>query len=368
MQTYAIYLKSKSSFITWPASDTLFGALCWAVYHLYGKGTLEKMVAEFYNKPKFILSTAFPYLERDGVRIHFFPKPLIRGLKNDEVERLAGENVRKKLDTESLNFKQEIIIVSEKLKALKKVSYVSESLFKEIVEESLNIKEIYQRLRDRRTIEKDIEKLGNVLISFGEREKIDPEKKLKTLFSEVDVLRNQIDRVAGSTVEGLLFYNKEISLYRTYGGLWFLLRTDDFEFVKPLFRYLEDTGIGGERTSGKGHFEIHWDEKPYRLPEAKNPDSFVILSRYLPDETERNFGNGFFSWNLLNLRPKRETMYPTGGKRILKDLLRVFLEGSIFPLKEKKEYYGKLEPAGDMGTYIAYYNGLTIPVFAKIGG
>jgi len=367
METYAIYLKPKSSFISWPASDTLFGAFCWAIYQLYGKERLEEEINKFREKPTFILSSAFPLLKRDGILVHFFPRPLIRELKSDDIEILAKERIGKKVEEELLDFKRGIVSVNERLKELKKVGYVSESIFNEIVEDSLSLKGIFQRFRDTGTSEKDIEKLGNTLITFNEREKIDPEKELKSIFNESDVIRNQIDRVACTTVEGLLFYNKEISLHKIYGGLWFLLETDDFEFLKPLFRYLEDTGIGGERTSGKGHFEITWNEKPCQIPEAKNPDSFIILSRWVPNENERGFDNGFASWNMFNLRSKRETMYHTGGERILKDLLRVFSEGSIFPLKEKKQYYGKLVPVGNMGTYTAYHNGLALPVFAKMG-
>lgn len=367
METYAVYLKSKSSFITWPTSDTLFGALCWATTHLYGRKILEEMLAKFKDAPKFILSSAFPYWESKDNRVHFFPKPFIRELNSGEVEALVVRKLGENVDKESLKFKQTVIEVSERLKELKKVSYVSESIFRKIVEDSLDLMNVCQRLKDRGSIEEDIEKVGNILISYEEREKLDPEKELKALISEFDVIRNQIDRVAGSTVEGLLFYNKETSLHKIYGGLWFLVKTDDFDFLKPLFRYIEDTGIGGDRTTGKGHYEITWREEPYKLPQAKNPNSIIILSRWFPNENERDFKNGFVSWNILTLRPRRETMFSVGGERVLKDLLRIFSEGSVFPLKEKKEYYGKLVPAGNMGTYNAYHNGLAIPVFAKIG-
>src|SRR3990172_5928804 len=292
MQTYAVYLKPKSSFIAWPTSDTLSGAICWSIYHLYGARTLTTMLDEFKNKPKFILSAAFPYLEKNGSRIRFFPKPLIRELRNDDVENLAVKQAGKKADRESLAFKKEVVKVSGKLKEIKKVSYVSESLFKEIVEVKLDMKGIYKRQTDTGTAENDIEKLGNSLVTFGERKKIDPDKELKDILKESDVLKNQIDRVAGTTGEGLPFLNKEFFLNRIYGGLWFLIRTDDIEFFKPLFSYLQDTGIGANRTNGKGHYEITWNEKPYQLPEAQKPDSFIILSRWFPYESEKIFGNG----------------------------------------------------------------------------
>ena len=370
MEIYAIYIRPKSSFITWPASETIFGAICWAIYHIYGEPVLEEILKDFNNRPKFILSSAFPYLQRNNSIVHFFPKPLLAELKSHEVEELAEQETNQvvKREDKALDLKRNIIIVSENLKELKRVFYVSEVLFEEIVNGSINIREIYYRLKKRGSAPRDIEKLGNSLISFGERDKIDPEGALKTLLTEADVQRNQIDRVAGSTVEGLLFFNKETLLHRDHGGLLFLVKTDDFEFLKPLFRYIQDTGIGGERTSGKGHFEIAWDENPYRLPEAKNPNIFITLSRYLPSEDERDFYQGVASWNLLNLRQKRETMYSPKSKFISKDLLRMFSEGSIFHLRKKKEYYGKIEQIEFSGANPVYRNGLALPVFAKIGG
>ena len=60
-------------------------------------------------------------------------------------------------------------------------------------------------------------------------------------------------------------------------------------------------------------------------------------------------------------------MYSAGKGRMLKDLLRVFAEGSIFPLKEKKEYYGYIVNTFKKETYAVYHNGLAIPVFTRLG-
>jgi CRISPR-associated protein Csm4 len=368
MKTYAVYLKPKSSFMTWPSSDTIFGALCWAIYHVHGQSGLENILKHFNDKPKFILSSAFPYLQGNGVIVRFFLKPLFPELKSQEVEELAKKEIKGRGSDKTLDFKQKVILISERLKEIKKASYVSEMLFKQLVDGSLKSKVIFSRLKHRGTSDSDIEKLGNCLITFGEREKVDPDGELKTLIREVDVQRNQIDRVAGSTVEGLLFFNKEFCLPKARGGLWFLVKTDDFEYMKPLFRYLEDTGIGGERTVGKGHFEIFWDENPYTLPKAKDANVFVTLSRYFPSEDERSFNEGFASWNIMNWRQRRESMYAPKGNFISNDLLRMFSEGSVFPFKERKEYYGKIESVEFSGANPVYRNGLAFPVFTRIGG
>lgn len=360
MQTYAIYLRPKSTFLSLPTSDTLFGAICWAVYHLWNEEELGNMLKEFNDKkPRFILSSVFPCLIQNESKIRFFPKPLLHELNSSQIKELVEKTVKNYLD-----YKRRIIKISERLKEIKKTNFVSENLFNEIVEGKLDLKGIYDRFKKKGTESEDIEKVGNSLITYEEREKIDPEDKLKNLIKETDVQRNQVDRIAGSTVEGLLFFKKEVSCK----GLWFLVQTDDLNFLKTVFRYLEDTGIGGERTSGKGHFQVI-EEEIFTLPKAKNPNTFIILSRYIPTEDELNFLNNELSnWNLINIRPKRESMYPIGRKYILKDSLRLFTEGSIFSLGKFKDYYGKIEDAGNMGTYTVYHNGLVVPAFAKMGG
>lgn len=371
MQTYAVYLKPKSSCITWPTSDTIFGALCWAIYHLYSRNNhaaLENMLAEFEAKPKFILSSAFPCLNKGGIRIRFFPKPLIRDVQGNDIERLAGVKAGPRADKDSLLFKQAVVAVAQKLKALKKISYVSEAIFRQMVEGLLTLEGIYRRIRHCGVIDEDIEKIGNTLITTAERKKIAREQQPEAQWKETDILHNQTDRVTCSAAEGLLFYNEEISFIKPHGQLWFLVKTDDFEFLKPLFRYLEDTGLGGERTAGKGHYKITYDDEPYHLPEAEAPDSFIILSRWFPDESEKNFGKGFSGWNLLNLRPRRETMYSAKAGFISNNLIRMFDQGSIFPLKTRQEYYGRNAPLSFTGAGPVCRDGLALPVFTKMGG
>jgi CRISPR-associated protein Csm4 len=365
MQTYAVYLYPKSTFFSsLPTSDTLFGAICWAVYHLWGENELKTMLEEFVNKkPRFILSSSFPCMIQNGKITRFYPKPLLPEPDSTQISKLAKEKSGTS-NPQNLRYKQGIVEITEKLKEIKKITFVSEAIFNQIVEGKLNIKDIYQSLRKRGSVSKDIEKIGSCLITYEERSKIDPEGELESFVKEFDIQKNQIDRVRCSTVEGLLFFNKEIACT----GLWFLVKTEDLDFLKATFRYLEDTGIGGERTTGKGHFKIQCEDA-LNLPNVDSSNSFIILSRYLPEGNELNLiSQELSNWNIINIRPKRETMYLQAGERILKDSLRLFTEGSIFHVRERKDYYGKIEDVGNMGTYTAYHNGLAIPVFANIGG
>ena len=368
METYAVYLRPKGSLVSPIHSDTLFGALCWAIRVMYGVRPLEEMLAVFNERPKFILSSAFPCLRSGDRLVRFFPKPQLPELQSGVIEELAKEKAKTD-DTSSLAFKRAVVTILEKLKTLKNASYVSETLFREMVLGQTDVKSLYHRLKGRGSASQDIEKLGNVLITMGEREPIDPDGELRALLREADVQRNQIDRVAGSTVEGLLFFDKQTFLRRDVTGLWFILRTDELDLLKPALRYLEDTGIGGERTVGKGHFEIPLGEiEQISLPEADTPNSYIALSRYLPRDGESDFTKRPLSYTVLNFRGKHESRFPVPDQSIYKDLVRVFAEGSIFPLRERKAFYGKIEKVGNLADRIVRQNGIILPVFAKIGG
>lgn len=358
MNSYRVYLRPKSSFGTWPTSETLFGAMCWAVYHLYGKTVLESMLNDYNANPKFVVSSAFPFLEKPGSLIHFYPRPMIRELTVNEVEALAEKETAGAAAHDSLPFKQKIVTITEKLKSIKRTAFVSESIFTEIVRGGFDMTSLYEQLNSGQIVYQ-----GGVLITSKESQ-AQPER---SFFDQQDALKNQIDRVTGATVEGLLFLKKETFFRTPDTGLWFVLQTDDTDFISPLLKYLQDTGIGSDRTTGKGHFDIEFGSS-FELPKADNPDSFIILSRWCPDKGERDFTGGFASWNLVNMRPIRETMYCSGKKRILKNLIRMFAEGSVFPLKQQdKSCYGMLV-ASKMDDYTVYHNGIGIPVYAKIGG
>ena len=229
MQTYGIYLYPKSTFLSLPTSDTLFGAICWAIYHLWNEKKLEDILKDFTNqRPRFILSSTFPYLVQNKCKVRFFPKPLF---PQPTSQQLAKKGMKDEIGTDDLNYKRGSVKIVERLKEIKKAPFISESLFSQLVEGRLDLKGIYPRFKKKGAIPEDIEKIGNSLITYEEREKIDPEGKLENLVKEIDIQRNQVDRVVGSTVEGLLFSNKEISCK----GLWFLVQTDDLDFLKTVF-------------------------------------------------------------------------------------------------------------------------------------
>lgn len=375
MPTYAVYLKPRASFKSSIGSDTLFGALCWAMRALNGEDELQEMLNKFKNSinskapPPFAISSAFPFIHHDGEKARLYPRPIIPELNSDQIHSLAE---RLKKQHSYLDLKQRSTsAAAEKAKQIKGAAYVSEELFAQIVQGETEAFHLCQHLVKQGSVDTDIVSWDGALITHGERKKVKAEE-LDSFAKDGDVQHNEIDRLTQATVEGRLFFTDEKFLDRKRAGLWFILRTEDLNFIKPLLRYLADTGIGGERTAGKGHFHISLDEiNPIKLPGVDNPNCFVTLSRYIPAEGECDFDREPLSYRLTTIRPKHEAQFSGPGHRTYKQLMRLFEPGSFFPFLIKKEVYGQIVNAGaisDKGGFDAYHNGLAVPVFAKIGG
>ena len=71
-----IYIKPLSTFPKLH-SDTLFGALTYAISELY-PNLVDEMINEFEeNKPPFLISSTFPVIFNEGDKVKFYPKLII---------------------------------------------------------------------------------------------------------------------------------------------------------------------------------------------------------------------------------------------------------------------------------------------------
>ncbi len=364
MDTYTILFKPRGSYASELRSDTLFGAVCWALADLR-LTDLRVLLSEFNTTPRFAFSSVFPILRKDGAEVRFFPMPLIPQLRAEQVDRLSRE-----LPVARTNAKQAKVDAVTRAKRLMKATFVSEKLFTDIVHGETDVERLWRRFRGSAGDKADdVETVGNALITQGERETISPETRLPIFAQLSDVQRNQIDRVAGATVEGLLFYEQQTFLHSEIAGLWCLARTDVPDWIAAAFRYLADTGIGGRRTSGRGNFDI--EIKPGGvIPDAgKDANAFVVLSRYLPAAGEWAAGP---SYRLQNVRGKHEAKFPSPpsgaqSSPIYKGMVRLMAEGSVFPLGPHKGIYGRIAQVGTLSDRVVWHSGLALAAFARIG-
>ena len=369
MDTYAVYLRPRCALAGGIHSDTLFGALCWAIRAVYGVAHLEALLESPDVSPPFAISSTFPCLWCGDQKVRFYPKPLLPNLHSDQVGKLAEGRARYG-GKEPLAYDKAVVDVVAKAKRTKVACFVSEELFREVVWGNMDTEGLFGRLMDGRgSMDRDIEWIGDGLITTGERKRIDPDAEHNQFWRIRDVQRNEIDRVAGATVEGRLFFVDGTVFAWDVTGLWFVLRTNDADTVRAALRYLEDTGIGRDRSVGMGHFRIEMEQ--FNLPEAEDPNAFVSLSRYIPFDGASDFGGSPLSYHLLTIRPKHEATFSGTGHHTYKATLRMFAPGSIFPLKERRDVYGRTVCVGanaEQGGWNVWHNGITIPVFARIGG
>ena len=286
-----IYLKPRSAFPELH-SDTIFGAICSAVSELYDDKTLRTIV-ELEEKPPFILSSAFPFVYRDGKRIHFFPKPLEEQKKTDS----AGIDVVKKW---------------------KKVKYIEQTIF-----ESWRSGEINE--------DKILKEFNQYIVRKGlfyDKSLEIPEGAFR--INELNSPRNTINRITQASDN--LFYST--GYYYKNAGLFFLVRFFDQrykEIVEGAMRFLRDRGFGGDVSAGRGQFDFECEDTD--IIEEMKGERFITLSRYIPNEDEVNTPGD--CWYELGLKRGRT---PDGH---VKKQVRFFTEGSTFP-DMRKEYYGRI--------------------------
>ncbi len=207
-------IKMLSSLRTYPQSDTIFGHICWGMRYLKGEEYLKNFLEQYEDDDvPLLISDAFPE--------NYLPRPLLPPLKHEEIDNMARENNKTKFEFMS------------RLKGIKKEKWIPVSLWEEIKSKASE-KQI--------TME---------LLKKSEKEK---EKYEITA-------HNTISRNTNTTLEegGLYFttdawFNKGMDIYVKF-------RDDE---VKRLWEYIwkeyiEKTGFGKDKSTGKGEIEIDID-------------------------------------------------------------------------------------------------------------
>ncbi len=362
MNTYALYFSPRGSLASWPlASDTLFGAVCWGVrvLGLMGDEELTHWLDSLQHEPPFAFSHAFPAYLKDNSPLRLYPRPLNFQLGFAAFDTLAQEWQRQKRGS----LKAAKVEVARCSKWFKKINYVSEGILAQIAAGKLTSQAILSSLLFETGA---YHERAGVLCSGTEQASL-PER----LYAVEAVQHNQVDRMAGATVEGALYYREE-TFFAPGSGLWALLRVKndrDFDqYLHPALRYLADTGFGADRTAGKGQFEIKVQPAP-ALPKPAAPTAILALSHYLPEAGELDLQGEPLAYLLKTLRPKREQKYArplSSGQKsapVYKQAVRVFEPGSVFPLKQQKDIYGRLARLTPGDQEPVYQSGAALMVY-----
>jgi CRISPR-associated protein Csm4 len=366
MQTYAVTLRPKGSSISPITAQTLFGAVCWAIDTLRLTGNMAQFVADLAQKPQFLFSSAFPFIQGPSGFIRFLPKPILPPVTMPQVQQMAEKRASTGSGT---RFKEKVKeILEQQVKPTKNAGYVSEGLFAQVCAGQWSSPALAEALG---TTVEQVPPVG-LWLKKERYQTWGQTGQPKTAWATVDVQRNAVDRVAGASAEGLLFHESQVFYQPQQTGLWFIVRAEAgvWPWLEAAFRYLADTGLGGKRAVGKGHFDFE-KPVPYTLPDVPDADSFITLSPYLPRFEEEKMEAEPRRYTLQIVRQKAENKFPGPGPQqvVYTGGLRLFGEGSVFALAEKREtHYGRIVELGQVSHRQVYYNGLALPVFAKLGG
>ncbi len=330
-------------------SPTLFGALCWATAVLYDNAAAQEMAQEL------TCSDAFPIAwGENGELVRFFPMPVLP-------QRIAP------LPDCSLSAKQQATRTLSVQKRLKAVRFVSESLFHSLVQGALSLGALGEQMQEDRLVPR-----GPCLMTREEAHRLGMSRRHLSPVTASDIQHNEIDRWTHAVVEGRLFLREE-TFFAPRVGLWFAVHLpgDTLRDRLPaLCRYLQDTGAGGERSTGKGHFGFSLQPEPLELEEPSPVSAWLCLSHYLPTPDE---AQGWLNapvkpcYTLVHWQAKYEAMF-VGGQAVYKPLRRMFAPGSVFPVHQPQTVYGRAVRSGNRLGHDVWVCGRALPVFIHLGG
>jgi CRISPR-associated protein Csm4 len=225
-------------------SDTLWGAIIQTWFLLY-----DEEPDTFCLSPPFQVSSTFPFISGRS----YYPLPL--GTLDELISEVAG------MESGLL-----------RVKDLKKIRFIEENLFMKIVTG-------YRLVLD------DITRSGAVYPAPGTDQAGDRDRA----FSLEQRPRLGTNQITGGGIEGAFFYCSD-QYFPAENGLWFLA---DFNNDKARQRFeaalrlLGDTGIGADRSVGRGQFSFIVSDLKLNIPKG---DVYLLLSLYHP--TREEVGNG----------------------------------------------------------------------------
>jgi len=267
------------------ASDTLFSAICVAASWLYGAEGVSRLLRDGAVK----LSSTFPFV---GDEL-FFPCPLGFFPKVPEEQYAL-------------------------LKRLKKVRYLSQALFEQVLcGQTVEVHE------------------NNLQGPFWFAETHSGHAIMATHVRP----RVALDRV---TQASQIYHFAEVYFDREAG--LFFLATFENEEVQQRFEaalhLLADEGIGADRTMGKGWFRWKREELTIRTPEKENTAFVVLLSLYNPRPEEASDIDPLRSHYALLTR--RGWVTAPGAMTLRRRAVRFFAEGSVLCFKANQIPRGRL--------------------------
>lgn len=261
-------------------ADTLFSAICQTWRTFYGEEVLTDFLAQYETGEPFLLTSAFPF----AGDTRFFPKPLID------------------LDVDA----------DDDRKKLKKVRFLSEKRFRQTVNDepiAFNSDDLINE--------------GQLWIHGDERSRFQDNP---IVWKTDKRPRVTLDRQSSASE---IWHLKAVKFEKGC-GLWFDAKFDTEETqtrIETILRVLGDTGIGGERSTGYGSFDLH-SEPADPQPEPES-DRFITLAPICPrdaDELDRLIQGDNVGYTL---EERSGWIGSSEGSGLRRQQVWMFAEGSV---------------------------------------
>lgn len=292
-------------------SDTIKSALFVCAIQLFG----DKVITKESFLEKFKISSAFPFYKSPEIDepFYFFPKPQILKLPF-EIDGEFG------LD-----------------KKLKKVTYLDKTVFEKLLVSQNKEDFQFEKGNLKGNYIATNRKVGDECETFNEILKNDDCDKIiaSSPYQHVAIPR---DHGTDSTP----YYVDKIYFHQN-AGLYFLVEINDkndtetFNKLQAAVRLLADNGIGTDRNTGNGQFEVIFDTMELEVPNDGNYD--LSLSLYCPKREEiQKLDESLYG--LTKRGGYISSPRDENNLSIRKRSIHMFTEGSLFP---KLEGEGKRE-------------------------
>ncbi len=235
MQQYCIHWMALSAYSTELQSDTIFGHLAWAIRYCHGEERLERIIRELPESP-LVLSSAFPLGQLPLPQISPSRKLLAEVKAGLKVDNLLWEVSRKKMKAARWMDKESFLRAGCRYNHFEQLKAQWENLDK--------------------------------------KQQFKAEKEI--------IIHNSINRISGTTGESGNLYSEETTFSAPDTCFESYLDTDVLsgDELNDCFRYIEYTGFGKRKSSGKGYFKIEVHNAKWDY--LAKPNAYLSLSNHIP--------------------------------------------------------------------------------------
>ena len=295
-------------------SDTIFGHLCWALRYLDGEDTLDQFLADYERtQPPLIISNGFPA----GLLPRPATPPLSPRQRNEES-------------------------IKQQIEGFKRSKEAKETTL-------LTPEEFTRAIRG---------------------EEVVPISKRGQLPSPGSTMKNQINRLTGTTGDGSNLYEFDETFWSRIDekmivdipiSIYVKVREDFTDQAERLFSFIAAQGYGKRKSVGYGEIRSHSFEEFHGFETPPDANGFVSLSNFVPAHSDPRIG----TWQTIIKYGKLGEEYAIGGNPHKRPLL-MFTAGSTFRDTPCREYYGRLvkniAPSSPYRKVVQYALAFPVPI------